>query len=87
MRAAQLRDGGQKVPAQVDAVPVREADVEHRDVGLHGGYPGHCCCDGVGFAHNVEFRIGVEQLNESLPDQIMVVDEEHGDHAAIGRQI
>ena len=74
-QAAQIRQPRQQVSAQFDAVAVGQPHVENRDVGLKGRDPGQSLGYRSGLAHDVEFGVRAEEVDESAPDDLVVVDE------------
>ena len=56
-------------------VAVGQPHVEHRDVGLKGRDAGQSLGYRSGLAHHVEFGVRAEEVDESPPDDLVVVDE------------
>jgi hypothetical protein len=75
----QLRGDGR---GGLDAVPTGHADVHEHDVGSQVPGAGHGLGPGGGLADDREVRGGVDEHREAVPQQRLVVDDEH---AHLGR--
>ena len=73
------RDGGPHVAAHRDAFAVGQPDVEDRDIGAKRRDAGHGLRGGAGLADDLDVVLGLEQLRDAPPDDLVVVEQEHGD--------
>ena len=69
---------GADLAAHLDAVAVGQAHVEHGDVGLVAGMRAGLL-GGARLADHLEVVLGLEQLAQAAPDDLVVVEEEHPD--------
>ena len=67
--------GGADLPAHLDAVAVRQADVEDRDVGL-GRRDASERLGGARLADDLDVVLGLEQLADAPSDDLVVVEQE-----------
>jgi hypothetical protein len=79
-QAAQPVVGGQQVPAQIDAAAIGQAHVQHRDVGPGRRDAGLGLGDRTRLADDGQFGVAAEQVDEAAANDLMVVDQEDGDH-------
>ena len=68
------------ISAQFDAVPVGKPHVKHRDVGLKSRNPRHRLCYRTGLPDDLELRVGAEEVDQSTPDDLVIIDEEDFHH-------
>ena len=69
--------------AHLDAVAVGQAHVEHGDVGLGRGDPCQGLLGRAGLADDLEVVLGLEQLAQAPPHDLVVVEQE--DAVVMGR--
>ena len=62
----------------VEPAAVGQADVADGDVGLELGGVTHGLTDGRAFCHDREVGVAVEGPTQTLTDQVVVIDEQHG---------
>ena len=67
------------VAADRDAVAVGQAHVEDGDVGAQGGDAGQRLGGGAGLADDLDVVLGLQQLGDAAADDLVVVEQEHGD--------
>ena len=79
-QAAQVRQPGQEFSAQFDAVAVRQPNIEDRDVGLKSRDPRQRLSHRPGLADDLEFGVGAEEVDQTSPDHLVVIDEEDFHH-------
>ena len=68
--------------AGLDAVAVLQTDVEHGDVGVEGVHAVDGLCWVARLADHLDVALGLEQIAQPSPDDLVVVEEEHGDRLA-----
>jgi signal transduction histidine kinase len=68
--------------ADLDAVAVGQADVEHGDVGLGRGDAAERLFGGAGIADHLEVALGLEQLTDAATHDLVVVEQEDPDRHA-----
>ena len=62
-------------------LPSGNLHVEDRDVGLKRRDPRQRLCHRSGLAHDLEFGVGAEEVDESPPDDLVVIDEKDFHHS------
>ena len=70
--------------AGLDAVAVLQAHVEHGDVGVEGVDPADGLGLGARLADDLDVALGLEQVAQAPPDDLVVVEQEHGDSLGFG---
>ena len=78
----QVRINGPDVAADLDACSVGQAPVKHRDIRVQGRDTAGGLGGGSGLAHHFETLI-LQQVPQTLPDELVVVEDEHAYRAAL----
>ena len=78
-QAGDLRHLRPDVAAHADAVTVRQPDVEHGHVRLQGRDPGQRGFRGARLADDDDVGLGLQELSDAPPDDLMVVQQEYAD--------
>jgi hypothetical protein len=82
-QARGLRQRGADFPADRDAVPVGQPDIENRHVRTQRGHPGQRRRRGLRLADHVDVRLGGQQGPDAAPEDLVVIDEEDADPARV----
>ena len=59
---------------------IGKPDVEHRHLRARGRDPDERLLDARRLAHDLQVVLGLKELTHTATDNLMVVDEKHGDH-------
>jgi len=67
--------------SHVDAARTRHLDVEQDQVGPELRHPFHGLHSGLGFTHDLQVRMGGQQLAQTRPRRLLIVDDQYPDHS------